>query len=322
MPEFICPVCCSNECKIEDDQNGYYLIRCIKGYTFAISESIKSCTNDDEIDKIYNLILECLIIEPRYNKQIYWKFNIDPYNKKNMNTDQGEVNLADALSAYPANFLELANRSIIFLSRLHPKFGEVISSTYIDDHASFSFGKHSSSDAYDFFHLLVNFGYLSYYHGSSGLFCITPNGWKKIDELIYKQSVKKQGFIAMWFSDQTIYIREAFREIITDAGYSVRLIDEKEHNNQIVPEIFYEIQQSKFMVVDVTYPNYGAYYEAGYAQGIGKEVIVCCSRDAFDNKEGNYTRPHFDISQKSMVFWNDIDDLKIRLRKRIKATVK
>ena len=96
------------------------------------------------------------------------------------------------------------------------------------------------------------------------------------------------------------------------------VIDEKEHNNQIVPEIFYEIERSKFMVVDVTYPNYGAYYEAGYAQALGKQVIICCRENEFRNAD---TRPHFDISQKSMIVWKDETELIERLKRRIEATV-
>lgn len=88
-----------------------------------------------------------------------------------------------------------------------------------------------------------------------------------------------------------------------------------------MPEIFYEIDRSKFIVVDITYPNYGASYEAGYAEGKGKEVIVCCKREVFENKEAEYERPDFDILQKSMIIWDDYDDLKARLTSRIKATV-
>ena len=125
----------------------------------------------------------------------------------------------------------------------------------------------------------------------------------------------------MAFGKETENIREDFRVAIEGLNYSIRIIDEKEHNNQIVPEIFYEIERSKFVVVDVTYPNYGAYYEAGYAEALGKQVIICCRKKEFDDKE-NPNRPHFDISQKSMVVWEDEKDLISRLSKRIEATVK
>lgn len=86
-----------------------------------------------------------------------------------------------------------------------------------------------------------------------------------------------------------------------------------------MPEIFHGIEKSKFVVVDITKQNYGAYYEAGYAQALGKEVIVCCKKEVFDNPD---TKPHFDIAQKSMILWEDDQDLLNKLVRRINATVK
>ena len=72
--------------------------------------------------------------------------------------------------------------------------------------------------------------------------------------------------------------------------------------------------------MNVSFPNYGAYYEAGYAIGKGKQVIICCSAERF--KDRNYRkRPHFDIAQKSMVIWNTREELVEKLKKRIEATV-
>lgn len=65
--------------------------------------------------------------------------------------------------------------------------------------------------------------------------------------------------------------------------------------------------------MDITYPNYEAYYEAGYAEALGKEVIICC-------RDVNF-KPHFDIAQKSAIVWKDEDDLEERLYRRIEATV-
>lgn len=125
----------------------------------------------------------------------------------------------------------------------------------------------------------------------------------------------------MQFGEQTSDIRNTFKRAISDLGYTISIIDEKEHNNQIVPEIIFEIECCKFMVVDITYPNFGAYYEAGYGQALGKEVIVCCSEEVFNSNDKS-KRPHFDIAQKSTIVWKDLDDLYIRLKRRIEATVK
>lgn len=83
----------------------------------------------------------------------------------------------------------------------------------------------------------------------------------------------------MQFGDKTETIRQAFKEAISECRYVPRVIDEKEHNHQIVPEILYEISKSKFVVVDITFPNYGAYYEAGYAEALGLVSVMRFSRE-------------------------------------------
>ena len=47
----------------------------------------------------------------------------------------------------------------------------------------------------------------------------------------------------------------------------------------LVPEMLYEISKSKFVVVDITFPNYGAYYEAGYAEALGLVSVMRFSRE-------------------------------------------
>lgn len=61
------------------------------------------------------------------------------------------------------------------------------------------------------------------------------------------------------------FLIDSFWIQLNCCGYYVSIIDEKEHNNQIVPELFYEIDHSQFLVVDITYPNNDAYFETGYA---------------------------------------------------------
>lgn len=134
---------------------------------------------------------------------------------------------------------------------------------------------------------------------------------------IYK-TAKKQAFIAITFQKEAKSIQAAIEKGVLDAKYSPMVINQKEHNNQIVPEIFYVIDQSRFLVMDVTYPNNGAYYEAGYARGKGKPVIICCNEQSLNAEKDK--RPHFDIAQQSMVVWKDEDDLTDKLTKRIIAT--
>ena len=159
--------------------------------------------------------------------------------------------------------------------------------------------------------VLVELGYLT--HANIDSYRISAKGWETISEVEHHNETNNQGFMAMSFSEETRSISDSFKKAIKRCGYIPKRIDEKEHNKQIVPEILFEISRSKFVVVDITYPNYGAYYEAGYAEALGKEVIICC-RDIDFN-------PHFDIAQKSAIVWKDEDDLEERLYRRIEATV-
>ena len=166
---------------------------------------------------------------------------------------------------------------------------------------------------------LLDFGYIteSTLKNQSGRYIISKEGWKRIGEL-RRHHTDRTGFVAIAFREETNEIRDVLKESITKCGFKPIVIDEVEHNNQIVPEIEKNIQRCRFLVMDCSVPNMGAYYEAGMAAGFGKEVIICCSEESFQDEN---IRPHFDVRQKSMIIWKNLDDLKNRLVKRILCTV-
>lgn len=137
---------------------------------------------------------------------------------------------------------------------------------------------------------------------------------------LYQNSEKnsknnKLAFIAIKFKYNEERI-EAIQKAIALAGYEPRIMSEYETNNWIMPEIFHQIKLSKFVVVDLSIRCDGAYYEAGYAYALGKEVI-----HLYDNREQGTNPLHFDVAQKSTVMYNDYDELVEKLVARIKATV-
>ena len=60
-----------------------------------------------------------------------------------------------------------------------------------------------------------------------------------------------------------------------------------------------QIRDSAFVIADLTHDNYGAYWEAGYAEGLGKPVIYICEKAKFDKKV-----PHFDTNHCTTVLWS------------------
>lgn len=123
---------------------------------------------------------------------------------------------------------------------------------------------------------------------------------------------KKKVFVAMSFDGSMEEARNAIADAIKGCGYEPMLIDNKEHNNQIVPEIYKEISDSIFVIADLTGQRGGVYYEAGYAMAKGKDLILCC-------RDGENL--HFDVAQINTIFWKDEQNLKEKLIRRIKATI-
>lgn len=105
---------------------------------------------------------------------------------------------------------------------------------------------------------------------------------------------------------------------IRTAGYLPLRVDGKEHSNRIDDEIVAEIRKSRFIVTDLTGQNAGAYFEAGFAMGLGKPVIWTCREDEVADK-----KVHFDTRQYSIVTWTEdqIPDFAKRLALRIQATL-
>ena len=64
-----------------------------------------------------------------------------------------------------------------------------------------------------------------------------------------------------------------------------------------------KIRDAAFVIVDLTHDNPGAYWGAGYAEGLGKPVIYICEQTKFDEKN-----THFDTSHCTTVPWSRDDD--------------
>ncbi len=72
------------------------------------------------------------------------------------------------------------------------------------------------------------------------------------------------------------------------------------------------------MLVDLTHDNSGAYWEAGYAEGLGKPVVYICERGKFDA-----AKTHFDTNHCTTVMWTQeepmqfVDELVATVRRSL-----
>lgn len=144
---------------------------------------------------------------------------------------------------------------------------------------------------------------------------LTVLGWKKSEEIKESGVLSKKCFVAMSCSDELIEIYENSIKIsVEKAGYQPIFIEREEHNEKICDLIIAKIRECKFLIADITGQRQNVYYEAGFAQGLNREVIWTCRHDDIDNA-------HFDTRQFNHIVWENVEDLKKKLFNRIKATI-
>ncbi len=150
-------------------------------------------------------------------------------------------------------------------------------------------------------------------------YLVTVDGHARVAELEKKRTNSSQAFVAMWFDNSMKSAWENGMEPgVRDAGYEPRRIDEKHHANKIDDEIIAEIRRSRFVVADFTHGKKGArggvYYEAGFALGLNIPVIFACRKDKLK-------KVHFDTRQYPHIVWEQPEELRQQLAKRISAVI-
>ena len=123
--------------------------------------------------------------------------------------------------------------------------------------------------------------------------------------------------MAMKFGEERLdnVFEDIFKPAVAKAGFELFTVKDMPKAGLIDDRIRVDIQSSDFLVADLTHDNYGAYWEAGYAEGLGKPVIYTCEKKKFDEHQ-----THFDTNHHLTVLWDEADpipageNLKITIR--------
>jgi hypothetical protein len=145
-------------------------------------------------------------------------------------------------------------------------------------------------------------------------------GWEYFESLDQGTKSYRKAFMAMKFGDLTLntILETAFKPAAHEAGFELFNLEDVPKAGLIDDRMRVEIQSSDFLIADLTHENAGAYWEAGYAEGLGKPVIYTCEQRKFET-----AKTHFDTNHHLTVLWDASAPhvAGVKLKSTIRATL-
>jgi hypothetical protein len=124
---------------------------------------------------------------------------------------------------------------------------------------------------------------------------------------MYEKFEVNQVFLGMQFASMND-VYEVLKKSCEDFELKSVRVDELANANSIIDDIKSLIEQSEFIIIDLTHSNPNVYYELGYVDGVGnegKDILLLA-------QEG--TKLFFNISHRRVLFYKDVYDLQEKLK--------
>jgi hypothetical protein len=308
-----CFICKSNKCIIKEYDHGYMKnVKCSRCGIYVISES-----NIDNV--VFNDIYKSTIISR-------WIRLNQSYNETVIDTEKIKNILENN---YLPNSSEQLDNLLLYLGNAAKKPSDYIKAEAED--VSLIIGSIDETDV--FYHLehLVEKGLVTYNDELSGespiinksigivTAILTHEGWDRYYQLQNSNKDSRLAFMAMQYKNeilQKIY-SEIIIQAVRDTGYEIRKLDDVNRAGLIDDKLRVEIRRSKFIISDLTDDNNGAYWEAGYAEGLSMPVIYICEEEKFKT-----SKSHFDTNHHLTVLWKDDEAGLKKFTDELKATIR
>jgi nucleoside 2-deoxyribosyltransferase len=146
---------------------------------------------------------------------------------------------------------------------------------------------------------------------------LTMDGWARFEALRKARIDSRRAFMAMKFGEDTLdsAVESAFKPAAMRAGFELRVLTDQQAAGLIDDQIRAALLAARFVVTDLTHGSYGAYWEAGYAEGRGIPVIYTCEKSVWQEK-----KTHFDTNHLVTIIWSS-DELK-KAENELVATIR
>lgn len=154
----------------------------------------------------------------------------------------------------------------------------------------------------------------------SGRMRLKYQGWQKFAELQNVRANSRVAFMAMKFGDEAVdqAFEISFRPAVAAAGFELRRLVDGQSAGCIDDQLRVALRTSRFVIADLSNGNQGAYWEAGFAEGLGKPVIYTCEAKVWEEE-----KTHFDTNHLVTVIWSiaDLGKASTQLKSIIRATL-
>ena len=148
---------------------------------------------------------------------------------------------------------------------------------------------------------------------------LTMKGWERYEQLKKTEIESRTAFMAMKFgqSDVGDAVKSCFQPAVERTGFVLRVVTHGQTAGSIDDQIRAGIIASRFVIADLTHGSPGAYWEAGFGEGLGRPVIYTCEKTAWE-QQGT----HFDTNHLTHIIWDpkNLTEAENRLVATIRAT--
>jgi hypothetical protein len=133
---------------------------------------------------------------------------------------------------------------------------------------------------------------------------LTMAGWNRYEELKKVQRDSRTAFMALRFGQAQLdaIIENVFKPAVLRTGFELKKLTDEQPAGLIDDQIRAAILSAKFVIADLTHGSHGAYWEAGFAEGLDLPVIYTCEKSAWEQ-----TKTHFDTNHLLTIIWDPAD---------------